>query len=198
MGGVLAETPVGGGLGYRDPPSGPERGEGRTAEETQGAQGSERPEWALPEPTDPRRPPGDDVGGAEGREGEYISQEYPTPQQRLVEADKRRKKRLAALARDHIIKLREERQNLAQDWLNEYSERATSARLQGKSLGVLQTEYINRYNWLLDREKQPHSDFFINLTPDVEEELDFAEENPFRLNEYVSHYAWDEAEYMKL
>ena len=70
--------------------------------------------------------------------------------------------------------------------------------MQGKSLGVLRTEYINRYNRLLDQEKQPHSDFFVNLTPDVEEELDFAEEEPFRLNEYVSHYAWDEAEYMKL
>ena len=115
-----------------------------------------------------------------------------------MEADKRRKKRLAALARDHIIKLREERQNLAQGWLNEYSERAVSARLQGKSLGVLRAEYINRYNRLLDRERQPHSDFFVNLTPDVEEELDFAEEEPFRLNEYVSHYAWDEAEYLKL
>ena len=142
----MTETPVGEGLGYRDLPPESERGEGRMVEEAQGAQGSERPEWALPEPTDPRRPPGGDVGGAEGQEREYISQEYPTPQQRLIEADKRCKKRLAALARDHIIKLREERQNLAQDWLNKYSERATSARLQGKGLGVLRTEYISRYN----------------------------------------------------
>ena len=51
---------------------------------------------------------------------------------------------------------------------------------------------------MLDREKQPHSDFFVNLTLDVEEELDFAEEEPFRLTEYNSHYTWDEAEYMRL
>ena len=198
VGGMLTETPVGGGLGYGDIPSEPEREGGGTAEETHEAQGLERPEWALPEPTEPCRPPSDDVGRAEGQEREHISQEYTTPQQRLVEADKRHKKRLATLARDHIIKLREERQNLAQGWLNEYLERAISVRLQGKSLGVLRTEYINRYNRLLDRERQPHSDFFVNLTPDVEEELDFAEEELFRLNEYVSHYAWDEAEYMKL
>ena len=85
---MLTETPVGGGLGYRDIPSEPERGEGGTAEETQRAQGSERPEWALPEPTEPCRLPGDDVGGAEGQEREHISQEYPTPQQRLVEVRK--------------------------------------------------------------------------------------------------------------
>ena len=146
VGGMLAETPVEEGLGYRDIPPEPEREGGGTAEEIQRAQGSERPEWALPEPTEPRRPPGDDVGRAEGQKREHISQEYPTPQQRLVEADKRRKKRLAALARDHIIKLREERQNLAQGWLDEYLERANSVRLQGKSLGVLRAEYINRYN----------------------------------------------------
>ena len=127
-----------------------ERDQDEVAVGTQEAQGVERPEWALPEPTEPCRPPGDDVGRVEGQEGELTSQEYPTPQQRLIEADKRRKKRLAALARDHIIKLREERQNLAHGWLDEYSERATSARLQGINLGVLRTEYIHRYNRLLD------------------------------------------------
>ena len=111
VGGMLTETPAGEGVGHRDMSSEPERDQGESAGETQGAQGLERPEWALPELTEPRRLPGDDVGRAEGQEGEYTSQEYPTPQQRLIEADKRRKKRLAALARHHIIKLREERQN---------------------------------------------------------------------------------------
>ena len=98
---------------------------------TQGVQGEERPGWALPKPSKPRRPPGEDARGieglpwsTEGQEEKFASQEYPTPQQRLIEADKRRKRRLAALARDHIIKLREERQRLAYDWLGEYSERA--------------------------------------------------------------------------
>ena len=59
----LTETPVEGRLGYRDIPSEPEREAGGPAEEVQGAQGQERPEWALPEPAEPRRPPGDDVRG---------------------------------------------------------------------------------------------------------------------------------------
>ena len=70
-----------------------------------------------------------------------------------MEADKRHQKRLAALARDHIVKLREERERLAYGWLGEYAERAFSAKQEGSSLGPLRAEYIHRYNRMLDREK---------------------------------------------
>ena len=89
---------------------------------------------------------------------------YPTPEQRLVEADKRRRRKLATLARDHIVKLREERHGLAQGWLEEYSMKAAAAKLKGHNLNALRAEYIHRYNQLLDREKQPHCDFFLNLS----------------------------------
>ena len=67
---------------------------------------------------------------------------------------------------------------MAYDWLEEYSMRASSAKLSGIGLGTLRAEYIHRYNWLLDHEKQPHSDFFVNLSPDFEEELYFDEDEP--------------------
>ena len=51
---------------------------------------------------------------------------------------------------------------------------------------------------MLDQEKQPHSDFFTNLSPEVEEELDFAEEDPFDLSVYDQYFNWDEVEYMRL
>ena len=102
------------------------------------------------------------------------------------------------MARDHIMKLREERHGLAQGWLEEYSMQAASAKLHGHGLGTLRAEYIYRYNRLLDREKQPHCDFFLNLSLEAEEELDFEEERPFNLSEYDKHFEWDEAEYMKL
>ena len=51
---------------------------------------------------------------------------------------------------------------------------------------------------MLDLEKQPHSDFFTNLSPEVEEELDFAEEDPFDLSVYDQYFEWDEVEYMRL
>ena len=46
--------------------------------------------------------------------------------------------------------LREERQRMAYDWLDEYSMRAASAKLSGIGLSTLWAEYIHRYNRLLD------------------------------------------------
>ena len=127
-----------------------------------------------------------------------IEQRYLTPRQQLLEADKRRRRRLAALARDHIMKLREERDRMAYDWSEEYAICASSAKQNGAGLGTLRAEYVHRYNQLLECEKQPHSDFFVNLSEDFEDELDFSEERPADLSQYDQYFEWDEAEYMKL
>ena len=110
------------------------------------------------------------------QDGSPIEQRYPTPRQELLEADKRRRRRLAALARDRIMKLREEQDRMAYDWSEEYAMRASSAKPSGAGLGTLRAEYVHRYNRLLEREKQPHSDLFINLSEDFEDELDFNED----------------------
>ena len=87
---------------------------------------------------------------------------------------------------------------MAYDWLEKYAMRASSAKQSGISLSTLRVEYIHRYNRLLDREKQPHSDFFAHLSIDFEEELDFNEDEPFDLSEYDQYFEWDETEYMRL
>ena len=102
------------------------------------------------------------------------------------------------MARDHIMKLREEQERMAYDWLEEYAMHASSAKQSGVSLRALRAEYIHRYNRLLDREKQPHSDFFTHLSMDLEEELDFNEEESLDLSEYDQYFEWDETEYMRL
>ena len=91
-----------------------QRKEGTTGEPGSGHRGGE-PEWALPKPSDPRRPLRGGMGREEvplqdtqGQNEGPSGQECPTPNQQLIEVDKRRRKRLAALARDHIMKLREE------------------------------------------------------------------------------------------
>ena len=167
-------------------------------------QGGE-PEWALPRPSDPRRPPRGGPGKEEvthrdtqRRDEGPSEQDYPTPDQQLVEADKKCRKKLATLARDHIMKLREERERMAYDWLEEYAMRASSAKQSGTELGTLRAEYVHRYNRLLEHEKQPHSDFFINLSMDFEEELDFNEDERADLSEYSQNFEWNEAEYMRL
>ena len=96
------------------------------------------------------------------------------------------------------MKLREERDRLAYDWSEEYAECASSAKQSGARLGTLRAEYVHRYNRLLEREKQPHSDFFVNLSEDIEDELDFNEDRPADLSQYDQYFEWDEAEYMKL
>ena len=51
---------------------------------------------------------------------------------------------------------------------------------------------------MLEREKQPHSDYFINLSIDFEEELDFNEDERADLSEYSQNFEWNEVEYMRL
>ena len=179
--------------------------QGGNTEEAQGDHQGGESEWALPEPSDPRRPLRGETGKEEvslqdtqGRDEGPSRQEYPTLNRQLIEADMKRRRRLAALARDHIMKLREERERMAYDWLEEYAMRASSAKQSGVSLRALRAEYIHRYNRLLDREKQPHSDFFTHLSMDLKEELDFNEEEPFDLSEYDQYFEWDETEYMRL
>ena len=183
----------------------PAQSRGETVGGVRGGHERRELEWALPRPSDPRRPPKTEAGGEEvasrdirGRDESPSDQRYPTPRQQLLEADKRRKRRLAALARDHIIKLREERDRMADDWSEEYATHASSAKQSGAGLGALRAEYVHRYNRLLEREKQPHSDFFVNLSEDFEDELDFNEDRPADLSQYDQYFEWDEAEYMKL
>ena len=142
----------------------PTPGQGGTVGEARGDHEGKEPEWALPWPSDPRRPPKVETGGEEitsrdiqRQDGSPTEQRYLTPRQQLLEADKRHKRRLAALARDHIMKLREERDRMAYDWSEEYAMRAFSAKQSGAGLGTLRAEYVHRYNRLLEREKQPHS-----------------------------------------
>ena len=131
-------------LGWGAMPSGPVQGQSEPAIEGQGAQGGGELEWALPAPSEPHQPPTKDVASGElpsqeakDQGGKPPPSEYPLTEQRLVEANKRRKKRLVMLARHHIIKFREERQRMAGEWLEEYTARAASAKLRGMSLGNL-------------------------------------------------------------
>ena len=101
----------------------------------------------MPEPSDPCRPPRGGTGKDEvplwdtQRQDEGPSeQEYPTPNQQLIEADKKHRRRLATLARDHIMKLREEQERMAYDWLEEYAMHASSAKQSGIGLSTLRAE----------------------------------------------------------
>ena len=55
---------------------------------------------------------------------------------------------------------------MAYDWSEKYAMHVSSAKQSWARLGTLRAENVHRYNQLLDREKQPHSDFFVNLSVD--------------------------------
>ena len=93
----------------------PAQGRGGTIGEARGGHEGREFEWALPRPSHLRKPPKVETGGEEATSRDTQRQDrgptelrYPTPRQQLLEADKRHRRRLAALARDHIMKLREE------------------------------------------------------------------------------------------
>ena len=77
----------------------PAQSQGGAVGEARGDHEGREPEWALPRPSDPRRPPKVETGGEEAtswgtqrQDGGSAEQRYPTPRQQLLEADKRRKK----------------------------------------------------------------------------------------------------------
>ena len=75
--------------------------QGGITEEAQGGYQGGESEWALPEPSDPRRPPRGEMGKEEvSLQDTQGRDEGPS--------DMKHRRRLAALARDHIMKLREE------------------------------------------------------------------------------------------
>ena len=159
-------------------PSEPKEGERGLGGRPQGVREEGESKWELPQPTEPRTPLEEDITESEippqvmeKQRKRPLEKKYFTPNQQLIETDMRQRKRLAALARDHIMKLREERQQMAYDWLREYSRWASFTKLKGGDLSALRAEYIHRYNQLLDHVRQPHSDFFVNLSMDMEGEF---------------------------
>ena len=78
----------------------PTQGQGGAVGEVRGDHGGREPEWALPRPSDPRRPLKVETGGEEAtsrgtqrQDQGSNEQRYPTPRQQLLEADKRRRRR---------------------------------------------------------------------------------------------------------
>ena len=78
----------------------PAPSQGEAVGETRGGYEGREPEWALPQPLDPRSPPKAETGGegattrgTQRQDRGADEQRYPTPRQELLEADKRRKRR---------------------------------------------------------------------------------------------------------
>ena len=162
----------------------------------EGGQGD--PSYALPPPTSqatPPRPPR--PARIQDRPHQRVTSDFPsemTPEQ----ADRVRKRKLAALAVQQILKIREERDRLEERLIQEFRERRQTLDLTREEVCLLREELITRYQDHVDSAHQPYMDLFSNLTIETEREMDFDDEGMADLTSYEEGYEWTEERYLRL
>ena len=117
-----------------------------------------------------------------------------TPEQ----AERVRKRKLAALAVQQILKIREERDRLEERLIEEFRERRQTLDLTREEVCLLREELITRYQDHVDSAHQPYMDLFSNLTIETEREMDFDDEGMADLTSYEEEYEWTEERYLRL
>ena len=143
----------------------------------------------------PPRPPR--LARTQDRPRPRVTSAYPdemTPEQ----AERVRKRKLAALAVQQILKLRDERDRLEERLLQEFRERRKSQDLTREEVRFLWEELIKRYLDHVDNTHQPYMDLFQNFTVETEREMDFEDEGMADLSTYEEGYEWTEERYLHL
>ena len=190
---------AGGGEEIVDPcPQTPERSQDHpgTAEMQEGGQGD--PSYSLPPPIShltPPRPPRT-VRTQDGSHQRATS-DYPD-EMTLEQADRVRKRKLAALAVQQILKIRERRDRLEERLVQEFWERRQSLNLTREEVRFLREELVATYQEHVDSAHQPYMDLFSNLTIETEREMDFDDEGMADLTSYEEGYEWTEERYLRL
>ena len=168
----------------------------RSAEARGGEQGG--PSYSLPPPTThltPPRPPRS--ARSQDSPRQRATSVYPdeiTPEQ----AERVRKRKLAALAVQQIARIREERDRMEERLIQEFRERRQSLDLTREEVRLLREELIVRYQDQVDSAHQPYMDLFLNLTIETEREMDFDDEGMADLTSYEEGYEWTEERYLRL
>ena len=114
------------------------------------------------------------------------------------QAERVRKRKLAALAVQQISRIREERDRMEERLIQEFRERRQSLDLTREEVRLLREELIVRYQEQVDSVHQPYMDLFLNLTIETEREMDFDDEGMADLTSYEEGYEWTEERYLRL
>ena len=168
----------------------------RSAEAQGGEQGG--PSYSLPPPTThltPPRPPRS--ARIQDSPRQRATSDYPG-EMTSEQADRVRKRKLAALAVQQILRVREERDRLEERLVQEFRERRQSLDLTREEVRLLREELSVRYQDQVDSAHQPYMDLFLNLTIETEREMDFDDEGMADLTSYGEGYAWTEERYLRL
>ena len=176
----------------------PEGGPAHSAPmETQGG-GQGDPSYSLPPPTSqatPPRPPR--PARVRDRPCQSTTSDYPvemTPEQ----AERIKKRKLATLAVQQILKIRGERDRLEERLVQEFRARRETLDLTREEVQLLREELVTRYQDFVDTAHQPYMDLFSNLTLETEREMDFEDEGMADLTSYEGGYEWTEERYLRL
>ena len=166
------------------------------AEMQEGRQGD--PSYTLPPPTShlmPPRPPRS--ARIQDSPRQRATSDYPD-ETTSEQADRVRKRKLAALAVQQISKIREERDKMEERLIQEFRERRQSLDLTREEVRLLREELIVWYQEQVDSVHQPYMDLFLNLTVETEREMDFDDEGMADLTSYEEGYEWTEERYLHL
>ena len=99
---------------------------------------------------------------------------------------------MAALAVQQILRLRDERDRLEEQLLQEFRERRQSQDITREEVRLMWEELVRRYSDHVGTTQQSYMDLFVNLTIETEREMDFEDEGMADLTTYEEGYEWTE------
>ena len=116
----------------------------------------------------------------------------------VIQAEWVQKRRLAALAVQQILRLREQRDRLEEQLLQEFRERRDRQDLTRDEIKLMREEMVRRHSDNINQAQQPYVDLFLNLSIETEQEMDFDDEGVVDLTAYDEEYEWTEERYLRL
>ena len=120
-----------------------------------------------------------------------------TEEQRQVIAAARQKKRRAMWSRNCILRLRQDRDGMEENFVHVYETKAQDEYVSRAVLREVREVFVRRYTDVIHRISQAVQDFYLNQEIDYEDELDFPPDDAVDLMKYPEGYPWTEGEYLQ-
>ena len=111
-----------------------------------------------------------------------------TEEQRQIIATAKQKKRRAVWARNCILRLRQDRDGIEENFVHVYETKAQDEYVSRAVLREVRETFVRRYLDVMDRISQAVQDFYLNQEMDYEDELDFPPDDPVNLERYQEGY----------
>ena len=121
-----------------------------------------------------------------------------TEEQRQLIAVAKQKKRRAMWARNCILRLRQDRDGMEENFVHVYETKAQDEYVSRAVLREVRDTFVWRYSDVIHQISQAVQNFYLNQEMDYEDELDFPPDDPVDLTKYPEGFPWMEGEYLWL